>query len=1012
MDAEGISTFDHVRHAYIKLKAHIYNEYGNLFIRSKLAQFESQSNFEDKLRHLSIALDEFQSRGTSEYIETLIESISYNLLPKKLSIPGAGGTPDQFFLTNDPRKETYDLEKIMIVIDCPIEIHVISVLWTMKLGSILDEKFSLNEKVSDVKYCYGHRLIRDEVASHGEFSKALFVPYYQNYKNWRDDGLKVAKALHEQGVDSVILTLDIKSFFYKINFNVQELDMIFWGRDYEFLNKLLAKTHLKFKTKINSSCDLLPIGLLSSGIIANHVLHDTDSRICSEVKPAYYGRYVDDFIIVLPNVYYDTSIRGNVWLAKLFSPYKIFGNPLADSTEIKLENSNGDFSIQFEKVRIISLSSDKSLNIINEFERNIRETSSEARLLVENAELLSTFDSESTQMSYSDSIHKLRSLDAFNLNKLGASSFLTNLIEATKITHKVSTEDLDKFQTTVMAYFCGVKGLESYHLWEKVITFFILQRETDRLFDFIEQLVSEITKVRKSTKFEYPFDGCNIGEVGLQIRKSFLNWVAEALKMGAALDPYLISDGTFKERISRIRKKNVTNQDGISIQYAATLFTPQNLQEGIWQYRESNLIRHKYVCIPLINYCKQGSLHSLVDFDYKELNYNLEPKRIDFSPRYISFHEIQIFYQFNYLAGKTDIPKLEDITERYIKLNHLESRQSSFKKALPQKLPLSKEDKLNWEVMEVRCQKRRHEESVRVGIANIRLDEANIVNALNGRANLNYDRLIALNKILNNAVREGVQLMVLPEIALPFQWIDFVSKFCQKHFLGLITGIEHQVVRDGKVANLVCHILPFEVDNIRNVVVSLRNKQNFSPEESRWLNDQSLEPFDGMTDFVIFDWCGLHFTTFNCFEITDLSKRTKLVGNVDMVAIIENNKDTEYFSNIVESASRDMHSIIVQVNNSEYGDSRVCVPAKSYWRDRLRLKGGVNQFVAIEELDIYGLRLYQMMGESAGSIYRNAQFYKPKPPNYSMLPSRRLRKIFKHNTIYSEAEKSSRKNGK
>src|SRR5699024_7822781 len=43
----------------------------------------------------------------------------------------------------------------------------------------------------------------------------------------------------------------------------------------------------------------LPVGLSCSAFLGNVVLDSFDKAIVQEIKPAYYGRYVDDIAIIL-----------------------------------------------------------------------------------------------------------------------------------------------------------------------------------------------------------------------------------------------------------------------------------------------------------------------------------------------------------------------------------------------------------------------------------------------------------------------------------------------------------------------------------------------------------------------------------------------------------------------------------------------------------------------------------------------------------------------------------------
>lgn len=48
---------------------------------------------------------------------------------------------------------------------------------------------------------------------------------------------------------------------------------------------------------VDNRC-ILPIGFAPSNIIANYALSKFDKAIVNELNPLYYGRYVDDVIIV------------------------------------------------------------------------------------------------------------------------------------------------------------------------------------------------------------------------------------------------------------------------------------------------------------------------------------------------------------------------------------------------------------------------------------------------------------------------------------------------------------------------------------------------------------------------------------------------------------------------------------------------------------------------------------------------------------------------------------------
>ena len=78
-------------------------------------------------------------------------------------------------------------------------------------------------------------------------------------------------------------------------------------------------------------------------------------------------------------------------------------------------------------------------------------------------------------------------------------------------------------------------------------------------------------------------------------------------------------------------------------------------------------------------------------------------------------------------------------------------------------------------------------------------------------------------------------------------------------------------------------------------------------------------------------------------------------SKVDFIVATELNSDTNYYSDIAGSWVRDIHSFFIQVNTSEYGDSRIMKPSKSVEKNMVVVKGGKNSTILIDDLDIDSL---------------------------------------------------------
>jgi hypothetical protein len=101
--------------------------------------------------------------------------------------------------------------------------------------------------------------------------------------------------------------------------------------------------------------------------------------------------------------------------------------------------------------------------------------------------------------------------------------------------------------------------------------------------------------------------------------------------------------------------------------------------------------------------------------------------------------------------------------------------------------------------------------------------------------------------------------------------------------------------------------------------------------------------------------------------------------------VVEWNSDIETFSFLVESTAHDLHAYIVQVNNRQFGDSRVRVPRKrDYERDVVRVRGGEADYFVVAVLDVTSLRRFQRK-----PVFGEEALYKPTPVGFEMSTRRR-----------------------
>ncbi len=303
-------TKDIVVSAYNCLKSYAYYENLNFFLKEEIAQFED-SLYDEKIEKV---VDFFENNNDINFNEWL-NKIDVELLPKiidsHLDIEQTSGA---LFLSNNKTSDEYKVGAVNYLIVAPIEIYLIETLWSIFVGSMLDDKFSdsvYGNRISKVIKKYS----KNSFDAPKNSSKNIFERYIDNYNKWRDGGIdKAIEVIEKERNDVAILSLDLKGFYYNIDIDFDAIDRIIDEEQLEeikalsmLLNSKLRLMHQKYREKISPyigvthstpSSKGIPIGFTSSAILSNWYLMGFDKDIKSKINPSYYGRYVDDILLV------------------------------------------------------------------------------------------------------------------------------------------------------------------------------------------------------------------------------------------------------------------------------------------------------------------------------------------------------------------------------------------------------------------------------------------------------------------------------------------------------------------------------------------------------------------------------------------------------------------------------------------------------------------------------------------------------------------------------------------
>lgn len=974
---------NHINKAYLYLKSYAYHENINLFLKQRIADFETNNdNLEEIFANL-LELIDCEKLDEEEKLKTLLNQIDYHLLPKKIDRnedklqKNNNDKGNGLFITNVKDSDHYQVSKVNYFVKAPIEIHILEMLWCLFAGPALEIKISKDN--------YGNRIHPSAVKygnnPDGVNGQEIFKRYIDQYNSWRDQAIKEATETAESGDDVALFSLDLKSYFYEVDLSFEKIKediQNYYTDDSDQLdialklNLLLEKIYDSYQVKINSqilkthknseSKKLLPIGFASSAIIANWYLSDFDNHVEKHIRPLYYGRYVDDILMVFkrPNFDFDKPIESFIE-----NYFKGLINQSEDQLNYQLEIGGNKLPIQKEKLILQFFDKDHSKAGLELFKQELDERSSAFKFLP-NDHIDKDLDRFAYDILYNGSANTLRSVIGLAENETELSKYLSSHITAHRLSHIDRKENI---LPQLKQFFKGQNALQFFRLWEKLYQYGIVTHQFTFIKSFKDYIDSEISKIdgimpnskKKSVNLTKKIhdDLKLFSELSVSITLGLL----DIKEYSNNLWSFIENDSAFKNEEN---KSNINNL----INYGS------NLHRYAWQFRHSNLLRHHLVAWPLANFSSyEGDLTSETDF-LASANQELDTKKLNLSPRFIHFDEWQLFHLGNELIEQ---PNMNDWMEKCIN----QYKEKSFGQGFSVKFKQDNVANTGIVKSELKVAGCESKAAITLAIGNLKIADSDIASAVRKdcKPNLSFNRQERLFNILNSSLREHADLLILPEVAIPVSWLPFMIAFARRHQIGLVFGLEHWVVND-TAYNLIIEALPFRVSGeYKSCVVTARIKNHYAPSELDLL--QTLRLKAGHVELKPFayyhkiSWRGISFATYNCFELSDITHRVLFKSEIDLLIACVWNRDTNYYQHILESAVRDLHCYTVQANTSHYGGSCVLRPTKTDSKTMLYVKGGENTCVLTTKLSIKELREFQFK-----SSPNSRDSFKHLPPGY------------------------------
>ncbi|MFI3169889.1 MAG: hypothetical protein R3Y06_08100 [Faecalibacterium sp.] len=1032
---------EQLERSFKKLKSSVYFDKTQLPQRTKLVEYESEHGFADRFRELADILSGSDA-AWQEYTVQLLESIEVLTFPKSLQ----GDVSENPIVFNDANNKI-KVSKVQNMMEADVEVQLLGVLWILTIGRLLDE--------TGYEHSYGNRLKKNLLNKESEevtFSPHLFRPYFQEYESWRDKGLKIAEDCMEDGKDVIVLTLDLTSFYYSIDFREDyflefyeqyknqcgnqksDIDNIVVERLNDLVYKVLWKYSEKLRN-VNSAVIgknvALPIGYLPSNILSNWYLEQFDSAVTSQVNARYYGRYVDDIIIVetveknselfkrakeheltqvevidylLCNCSASNQVpcdhkkrlfvreeiaseeenkgengkacKGCEWKKKPPIVYAI-------NTTLLHNNEKSKVKVQNQKVKVFYFKAGSSKALLSTFRNAINQNKSEFRFLPEDeAVLLHSNYSEifDIQRESGASVNKFRELNNVSLNKFNLSKFLG---KSARITQLIADAKEGAFEKDLLVLFDEEILIDFYIFWERILQTFILNEHFEQAELLIRKIVSACEKV------EYIEDSKQENQCDQFLKDALYKHLYASVVRSLAL-VWGDEVNRFVEKICEIipRNRKLVNFNSATITRDRYRYCQTYM---VNKYAMPGLLQGVSFGAAIFSGVKSCNLSTYKDYTAQLKGTKLEKVNYKYFPYMISLPDIEMLlylqniYQCQCACDYSFSHQLEQCQKFYVKWNYPNVTKSHpyFFENIQESTMMSLEmlpETLSFENTHYFTKATTVEKSsFKIAIANVKMSEQTIENALKGELDRSFNRYRHLCKVINQAISEHADVLIMPEAYIPFEWLWLLSQRAASNNMAIITGVEH-IVTEERVLNLTATILPYAVDDhIKSAHINLRNKVHYSPEETRLIYGygQKIEKGEG---YDLFCWNDLWFSVYCCFELASIQDRALFATYVDAIFAVEWNKDTNYYSSIIESLSRDLHCYCAQVNTSNYGDSRIVIPTNTILKDLIRTKGGENDTVLIAEINPVALREFQ---RKEYELQKEDKSFKPTPPNFN-----------------------------
>jgi hypothetical protein len=876
-----------------------------------------------------------------------------------------------------------------VMAQCSLDFHVLSALWMLEVGHLFDAQLS--------GCAYGNRLRRTQDGKGiNKLSLGSFLPYLKPFRDWRDKGIEAMRSALDGGKKIVALTADVSSFYHELNpgfmlnpafiTNVLKLEL---SAEQAKLHRLFVQA-LQAWAVVTPLKKGLPVGLPASAVVANIALVELDRFIEQQCAPLYYGRYVDDILLVMENgVGFRSTAELWEWLFAR-SEGKLGWVTGEERKEISFQPGYlSDSQIRFAntKNKVFLLAGEPGKTLVDAIAHQIHERASEWRAMPRLPRSASHVGTDLLAATQSDgeAADNLRKADALTMRRAGfaiklrdfeayerdlppdawrdhrhaffrafvqhvlvlpqffdLSVYLPRIIRLATACEDFS--DLRKVLRAIDQICMQVEGhcdlrVKACPKENLPITTVILARWKKQLYTTVRESIGAAFPPRLSKEGRRAWQTHMADYMPVLDTDAFLNWY--------------LSPKAFQDEQARLFSFDLAHMPFRFIGLPSEMVA----QRGIPAKKTIAHCTNAAEVLP--NTVLNGSKLLAKWIRFKSL-----PHGLLFATRPYNLPELFILNRAAYEVSERASMQAVVLAVRGFALSEA---APSFDKHGVLQIPNGKPQR-----------------QYGIAVSSWKTEVASWSASVMRMSDPDAERYARLCRLLDTLIAQPQRsrYFVLPELALPAHWFIRIARKLQGRGISLITGIEYLHASKARVRNQVWAALSHDGVGFPSLMIYRQDKQRpalHEEQELQRLAGLELRPDKAWKSPPILQHGDLRFSLLVCSELTNISYRAALRGKVDALFVPEWNQDTETFNALVESAALDMHAYIIQCNDRKYGDSRIRAPFKESWqRDLLRVKGGITDYCVIGEIDVQSLRQFQ-------SSYRSpVNPFKPVPDGFEI----------------------------